>query len=104
MLLQTVECKQFNKLEGVSILRIIDMNVEISDDNQRGRIRRKPFNQITKLVEESLSGTSSAIDCNRDSVEASAMDMSAYDFEVRKYWQLYSRACNEALKSWHTPP
>jgi hypothetical protein len=64
MLLQTVECKQFNKLEGVSIFRIIDMNVEISDDNQRGRIRRKPLKQITELVEESLSDTSSAMRSN----------------------------------------
>jgi hypothetical protein len=59
------------------------------DDNQRGRVRRKPFEQITDLVEKSLSNTSSAVDCNHDGVEASAMDMSADYFEGRKYWQPY---------------
>ena len=67
----------------MSVSRIVDVNVEVSDDHQRRRVGRQPLQQVAEIVEERLCHD------DDDGVETSAMNVRADDFKRLDFGTVY---------------
>jgi hypothetical protein len=60
------------------------VDVEIADNDRRGRKRCKPLEKIADLIVESLCDVACAVDDDQYSAETRAMNVRSYDFKRLK--------------------